>query len=50
MARERGFGRSAVAHPVDGEAVLPQAFADALTDHRIVFDQQDSQTSLPLYP
>ena len=39
---ERELGRAAVAHPVDGEAVLAQSAADRLADHRVVFGEEQA--------
>ena len=39
---ERELGGVPVAHPVDGEAVLREAVADRLADHRVVFGEQQA--------
>jgi len=36
---EREFRRASVLHPVDRETILLHAFADALADHRIIFNK-----------
>ena len=37
---ERLPGGGRARHPIDGEPFAPQARADGLTDHGVVFDQQ----------
>jgi hypothetical protein len=41
-AAQCNFRRAAVLHPVDRESVLMQTLLDALTDHQVVFNQQQS--------
>jgi hypothetical protein len=42
LGRQRAAGGAAVAHPVDGVAGLAQRAAQALADHPVVFDEQQS--------
>jgi hypothetical protein len=38
----RGVGLTAVAHPIDGVALLAQALARGFADHRIVFYEEEA--------
>ena len=40
--RKRILRQHTVAHPVDGQAVLGQRLSQAVTDHIVVFDEQDA--------
>ena len=37
-----GVGLTAVAHPIDGVALLAQALARGFADHRIVFYEEEA--------
>jgi hypothetical protein len=40
--RKRILREHSVAHPVDGQTILGQRLAQAVTDHIVVFDEQDT--------